>query len=134
MAQMGFEHVYVEVDRDRAVGRKTSYSLKKRLSLAVSALISYSSFLHQLVSWTGALMATMSGAYLLVILLQYAVGGRGLSSGITLLLAVVLLTSGVLLTTVGVLTAYVFRVFHETLQRPRFHVARSVGNGLKSSL
>ncbi len=43
MVQMGFEHTYVTVARSAASGRKTSYTFGKRLALAVSALVSYSS-------------------------------------------------------------------------------------------
>ena len=53
-------------------------------------------------------------------------------NGQLLLLGITILMSGVLLMTVGVLTAYTYRIFHEVLGRPRYHVAREFGTGLGS--
>ncbi len=131
MSQMGFDYRYVTVHRDRPVGRETSYSFRRRLALAVDALIAYSDLPHRLVTWTG-LTFTLGGLmYLTVLVGQYALGNRPLQGGITLLIGITVLMSGVLLMSVGVLTAYVYRVFHEVLGRPRFHVARQVGVGLE---
>jgi dolichol-phosphate mannosyltransferase len=132
MSQMGFEYRYVTVQRDRPGGRKTSYNFRRRLALAVNALIAYSDLPHRLVTWTG-LTFTLGGlVYLAVLVAQYAVGNRPLQGGITLLIGITVLMSGVLLMSVGVLTAYVYRVFHEVLGRPRYHIARQVGVGLES--
>ncbi len=132
MAQMGFESRFVAVSRDSAGGRKTSYTFSKRLALAVSSLIAYSSFLYRLVAWTGLALTTMSSIYLVVLGVQYLSGFRVLVNGQLLLLGITVLTSGVILMTVGVLTAYTFRIFQEVLARPRFHVAREMGTGISS--
>lgn len=130
MAQMGYEHVYITVGRDAPVGRKTSYNFRRRLSLAVSSVISYGSFLHRFVTWIGLTLTLLSGGYLIVVLIQYITGFRALVNGQLLLLVITVLMSGVLLMTVGVLTAYTYRIFQEVLARPRFHVAREFGRGL----
>lgn len=130
MAQMGYDHVYITVDRAAPVGRKTSYNFRRRLSLAISSIISYGSFLHRFVTWIGLSLTLMSGGYLVVVLIQYLTGFRALVNGQLLLLVITVLMSGVLLMTVGVLTAYTYRIFQEVLARPRFHVAREFGRGL----
>jgi hypothetical protein len=71
--------------------------------------------------------------YLVVLTIQYVGGYRVLVNGQLLLLAITVMMSGVLLMTVGVLTAYTFRIFHEVLARPRYHVAREYGRGLPPS-
>ncbi|MEZ5224996.1 MAG: glycosyltransferase [Ilumatobacteraceae bacterium] len=114
----------------RSVGRKTSYDFRRRLSLAVSSVISYGSFLHRFVTWIGLSLTLLSGGYLVVVLIQYLTGFRALVNGQLLLLVITVLMSGVLLMTVGVLTAYTYRIFQEVLARPRFHVAREFGCGL----
>lgn len=130
MAQMGYESVYITVNRAAPVGRKTSYNFRRRLALAVSSIISYGSFLHRFVTWVGLTLTLLSGGYLVVILIQYVGGFRTLVNGQLLLLVITVLMSGVLLMTVGVLTAYTYRIFQEVLARPRFHVAREFGRGL----
>ncbi len=127
MAQMGFERIFVEVSRSAAVGRKTSYTFRRRLSLAVSSLISYSSALHRMVTWIGFVLTLASTGYLFLIVAQYFIGTRKLLNGQFLLLGITLLMSGVMLMTVGVLTAYTYRIFHEVLERPRYHIAREFG-------
>lgn len=130
MAQMGFAHQFVRVSRGLPVGRQTSYSFRRRLSLAISSIISYGSFLHRFVIWVGLILTTLSGIYLLIATFQYLGGNRSLGNGQLLLLVVTLLVSGVLLTIVGVLTAFTYRIFEEVLARPPFHIAREYGRGL----
>ena len=130
MAQMGYESLYITVERAAAVGRATSYSFRRRLALASSSIIAYGSFLHRLVIWVGVTLTVISAGYLVVIFLQYITGFRALVNGQLLLLVITVLMSGVLLMTVGVLTAYTYRIFQEVLARPRFHIAREIGQGL----
>lgn len=130
MVQMGFEQTYVTVARSAAAGRKTSYTFGKRLALAVSALISYSSILHWVVTLAGLALSGLSGLFLIVITAQYLSGTRALVNGQLLLIGITVLLSGVLLMSIGILTAYTTRIFQEVLQRPRYHVARELGEGL----
>jgi dolichol-phosphate mannosyltransferase len=76
MAQMGFGHVYVTVERAAAGGRETSYTFKRRLALATSALISYSNLPHRLVTWIGMTLTASSVLFLIVLVVQYALGNR----------------------------------------------------------
>lgn len=130
MAQMGFAHQFVRVNRGLPVGRQTSYSFRRRLSLAISAIISYGTFVPRFVIWIGSILTILSGTYLLIATSQYLAGNRSLGNGQLLLLVITLLVSGVLLTIVGVLTAFTYRIFEEVLARPPFHVAREYGRGL----
>ena len=134
MAQLGYQHQFVSVARAEAVGRRTSYTFRRRLSLAISSIISYGSFLHRFVTWIGLLLTALSGAYLMVLAIQYLTGFRRLVNGQLLLLGITVLMSGVLLMTVGVLSAYTYRIFQEVLARPRYHVARDYGEGLKRTV
>ncbi len=133
MAQMGFVNRYVEVARSQAPGRASSYTFRRRLSLAMSSIISYGSVVHRFVTWVGFSLTTLSGGYLVVLIVQYLGGYRDLVNGQLLLLGITVLMSGVLLMTVGVMTAYTFRIFQEVLARPRYHVAREYGRGLPPS-
>jgi glycosyltransferase involved in cell wall biosynthesis len=134
MSQMGYQQQFVKVARAEAVGRKTSYTFRRRLSLAISSMISYGKFLHRFVTWVGLVLTALSVAYLAVLVIQYLTGFRELVNGQLLLLGITVLMSGVLLMTVGVLSAYTYRIFQEVLARPRYHIARSYGQGLKRSV
>lgn len=132
MVQMGFENTYVTVARSPAVGRETSYTFGRRLALAISALISYSSFLHWIVTCIGVLLTALSGIFLTVMTIQYLSGTRALVNGQLLLIGITVLMSGVLLMCIGILTAYTTRIFQEVLARPKYHVAREAGVGLRT--
>lgn len=130
MSQIGFSSVTVAVSRSAPVGRQTSYSLRKRVSLAVSSLIYYGSALPTLVLSAGSALVILSSGYLVIVVGAYALGQRALPAGTVLLLSVSLLTSGVLMLSVGVLTIYAYQIFKEVLGRPRYHVAARRGSGL----
>ena len=130
MAQMGYSQAYVTVTRSAAVGRETSYTFRKRVTLAISALISYNSLLHWIVTLTGVVLSALSAIFLVVITVQYATGTRVLVNGQLLLIGITVLMSGVLLMCIGVLTAYTTRIFQEVLARPKFHIAQELGSGL----
>ena len=83
----------------------------------MSSIISYGSFLHRFVMWIGLSLTILSAGYLIVLTIQYVGGYRDLVNGQLLLLGITVLMSGVLLMTVGVLTAYTFRIFQEVLAR-----------------
>ena len=134
MAQMGFSASYVEVKRSAPTGRKSSYSFRKRARLAMNTLLTYSDVPYRAVSWSGVALVVASLAYLVVIVGQYLLVGRRAPSGITLILTIQLLLSGAVLACLGVLGAYLFRIFREVLQRPHFHVAREAGKGLRDEL
>ncbi len=130
MAQMGFTPAWVEVVRDTPQGRKSSYTFRKRLRLAVNTLITYSDLPYRAVSWLGIGLVIASFAYLVSLIVQYAIDGRSVPSGITLVLTIQLLLSGAVLICLGVLGAYLFRIFREVLHRPPYHIARRAGTGL----
>ena len=130
MVQMGFKQTFVKVSRSEAVGRKTSYTFRKRAALAVSALIAYSSFLHWIVTLTGIAFTMISAIYLSLMSIQYVIGDNKLMNGQTLLIGITVLLSGVLLMCIGILTAYTTRIYQEVLSRPRFHISNELGAGL----
>lgn len=130
MVQMGYDQTFVQVARSEAVGRKTSYTFGRRVALAVSALISYTAFLHWVVTLTGVALTALSGLYLAAITIQYLIGDRVLVNGQLLLIGITVLLSGVALMCIGILTAYTTRIYQEVLARPRFHISRQLGSGL----
>ena len=130
MSQIGFLHQTIPVRRDEPVGRRTSYSFRRRLQLALSSSLYYGNSLPKVVISLGGVLAATSAAYLSVVLITYIFGQRSFPPGTVLVLSVLLLTSGVILLTVGVLTAYAVQTFREVLRRPRYHISAIHGTGL----
>jgi dolichol-phosphate mannosyltransferase len=119
VAWVGFKQVPIEYARaGRAHGRGASY--RSLFRLAVEALTSFSDVPLNLAAYFGLLVAALSGAGALV-LLVLAIAGQATSDHIWILITVLFL-GGVQLITVGILGRYLARVHAESLQRPLYLV------------
>lgn len=133
MAQMGYAQAWVEVPRDPSSQGESSYSFRRRLALALNAIVAYADLPYRLLSWGGGILMSATFLYLLVVVAQYALSDSSLPSGFTLVLSTQVFLSGSILLGLGVIGGYVHRVFREVLRRPRFHVSRRVGEGLEKN-
>lgn len=131
MAQMGYNQAWVEVQRARSSRGQSSYSFRRRLSLAVNSILTYADLPYRVLTWGGGLLMLATFAYLALVVGQYLFGDVTLPNGLTLVLSAQVFLSGSILVGLGVLGGYVHRVFREVLGRPRYHVARQVGDGLR---
>lgn len=125
MLYMGYKATFVPVERQQG-SRRSSYSFAKRLALAAETLVSYTNVPHRILLLMGSALVTTSALYLCVLVIDYFVRDAALANGITLLLGVTLLLMGAVLASLGIVGSYVFRVFQEVLDRPRYLVAESI--------
>jgi polyisoprenyl-phosphate glycosyltransferase len=119
---IGYDSAYIEVQRDAPPGRVSSYSFSKRLRLAKDSLISYTNLPSNLLLGAGAGILAAVTLYMVFILLQFVLGGPQAPPGVVLLSLLVLASLSINLFAFGVLGTYVFRVYQEVLQRPRYHI------------
>lgn len=125
MFYVGFQSVIVPVTRGMRSGR-SSYTFMKRLRLAVNSLVTYSDLAPRLFASAGALMIAGPLLYGAIVLLQYIVGGRSLPQGLTMIVLLITFLGGTIMLGLGVLGVYVFRIFQETLARPRYVIDETV--------
>ncbi|MGH9034959.1 MAG: glycosyltransferase family 2 protein [Acidimicrobiia bacterium] len=115
----GFRQVGVLYDRPARHAGETKYTLPKMAKLAVDGVMAFTSLPLRMASFLGFLTVAAGLAYLAV-----AVGARLTSgtfpNGWTSLVAIILLIGGAQLVVLGVLGAYVARVYEETKQRPMY--------------
>jgi glycosyltransferase involved in cell wall biosynthesis len=124
VAWVGFEQEPVEYRRaSRTSGRGASYPALFRL--AFEALAAFSDVPLQLASWFGTIVAALSAALALVLLVLTLVSALSASIGLWILVAVLFL-GGVQLMSVGILGRYLARVHEQVLGRPLYLVARTV--------
>jgi dolichol-phosphate mannosyltransferase len=120
MFYMGFQSCFLELPyADRAHG-KSSYTFSKRLQLAVNSLISYTDIPHKASVLFGGILLAGSFFYSIAVTIQYLILGSTLPSGTTLILLVLCLTLGSLMMFLGIIGSYIFRVYQEVLNRPRY--------------
>lgn len=126
MHTMGYRTAFLPVPRDARIGSKSSYTFAKRLALAFQSIVSYSTLPQKALLWTGGAVCALSVIYLLAIVVQYLLGNEGLAQGLTLLVVLVLFLIGMLMLGLGVLAAYMFLIYREILDRPRYHVQQAI--------
>jgi len=119
MFYVGFNFAIVPVDRGTRPGG-SSYTLAKRLGLAVNSLITYSDLAPKVFASAGAVMIAAPLLYGGIVLLQYLLAGRTLPQGLTIIVLLLSFLGGTIMLALGVLGVYVFRIFQEVLARPRY--------------
>jgi polyisoprenyl-phosphate glycosyltransferase len=123
MFYIGFPSVFVKVTRDTRTARPSTYTFRKRLALAARSLISYTDLPHRIFTMAGAMVLAGASLYAAVVLVQYFLSPARLPPGLTLIALLMLLFMGVTMIGIGIVGAYVFRVYQEVLDRPRYLVA-----------
>ena len=107
MFYVGFRSVVVPVARGVRPGQ-SSYTLMKRLRLAINSLVTYSDLAPKLFASAGVLMIVGPLLYGVIVLLQYLIGGRSLPQGLTMIVLLITFLGGTIMLSLGVLGVYVF--------------------------
>ncbi len=123
-AWAGFRQVPMLYDRGPRFAGETHYPLRKMLRLAANGVLSFSEKPLLWPLWMG-LLWLVAGFALLIALIVLLLLGRDVSGLVMPLL--VCLASGSLLSSLGVLGAYLARVYEEAKGRPLYVVASTRG-------
>ncbi|MBO2457462.1 glycosyltransferase family 2 protein [Actinomadura violacea] len=122
----GFRQTSIEYDRAARPSGESQYTLHRLLKLATDGLLGFSSVPLRLVSSLGiitALAGTLMLGGVLIARLSIPATPVGWASTISVLL----LASGAQLTTVGMVGAYIARIYNEVKQRPLYIVMERIG-------
>ena len=126
MFYVGFNSTCIMVNHDTRNSGRSAYSFRRRLALAINSLISYTDIPHRLLIYTGLFVFAASIIYALLLVIEYLIFGRILVAGLTLVLLLVTMSMGLTMFSLGIIGSYVFRVYQEILQRPRYLVSQTV--------
>jgi dolichol-phosphate mannosyltransferase len=121
LQSIGFEQSTIDYKRDvRKAGSKSSYTLRKLISHALSGLFFTTTRLLYWVIYAGMVLA-LSGVMLAIILmLRWLLVGA--LPGWTSLIVIQLLIGGLITLSVGVTGLYVGKIYEETQARPLYFV------------
>jgi glycosyltransferase involved in cell wall biosynthesis len=126
---VGFRQASVGYTRQQRFAGVTKYPLRKMLGFAFDGITSFSTLPLRVATWLGAfaaLVAMASGAWALYVKLQ----GSAALPGWTTIMILVALGSSAQLLVVGILGAYVGRIYEEVQRRPLYTVAREINFGV----
>lgn len=128
---LGVKKVYY-TQKNRTKGT-TKYNLKKMLSLALSAITSFSIIPIRVVTTVGACVFVVS--ILLGIHVVYVYAKGDVVPGWASISLPLYFLGGIQLLSLGVIGEYIGKIYKETKQRPKYHIERLVEHvGIKSNL
>lgn len=122
---VGFKQYPLEYLRDARWAGETKYSLKKMIKLAKDGIISFSNKPLEFISAIGVGFSGLATAWLLV-LLVLALCGVDFGTW-QLIVAFMMLFTGVLLFALGILGEYIGRIYDEAKGRPQYTVLNTYG-------
>jgi hypothetical protein len=120
MATLGFSTAVVDVTRDENRARESSYTFKKRLALASASLMAHFEILGRVLIVGGLCLGGISFGYGVVVFIQALLGINNPPAGVELLAILISLSSGVIMTAIGLMAAFLTAVLREVKFRPRY--------------
>lgn len=122
---LGFKQGYVEIAHRSRTQGKSSYTLFKKVRLALDAVLSFSDLPLKITAGFGFVCTAVGFT-----LCSYLVIARMLSSsfqpGFTATVSVVVFLGGVQVLSIGLLSLYVGRILREVQKRPRFIIKSTI--------
>ncbi len=126
MAWIGFRQTALEFERAERFAGTTKYPLRKMLKLAADGILSFSFKPLKIATILGSFISVGSFLYLIVVLLQRWLSPESVTSGWSSLIAVTLLLNGLTLLILGIMGAYIGRIYDEVKNRPLYIVRDAV--------
>jgi dolichol-phosphate mannosyltransferase len=121
---VGFRQTAVEYKRDPRYAGKTKYSIKKMVTLAVTAITGFSFWPLQMAMYLGFIASGISIIAIPVVIAMRLTGAQEFIGQATTLIAVLFL-GGVQLIFLGVLGEYIGRLYDEARGRPLYVVRQA---------
>jgi glycosyltransferase involved in cell wall biosynthesis len=122
---IGFRQAAVRYTRHERFAGVTKYPLRKMLSFAFDGITSFSTVPLRAATWLGALAGLLALGLGVWAFYVKVVGGTTVP-GWTTIMILVALGSSVQLVVIGILGAYVGRIYEEVQRRPLYTVAKEI--------
>lgn len=119
----GYKQVGITVDKKYK--GETTYTLRRRIALAVNGVTSLSNKPLVYIAYLGVFLALPSFLYILYALFMYFFGGSGVVEGWTTIVASVWFLGGLNIFVLGIIAVYLSVLFDEVKQRP-YTVVREI--------
>jgi len=123
---VGFSRARIRYARNERYAGKRKYTLWQSARLAFDGITSFSHFPLRLVIHVGLVVSLVGFLYTTKIIIDTLLFGRTVP-GWTTLMAAVLFLGGVQLIVVGVIGAYIGRIYVEVQQRPLYLIKQKIG-------
>lgn len=129
---MGYSSSVIEYTVEARFAGKSKYNLWMMLRLAIDGVFSFSVRPLRVITAMGIGTTVVGLAYGMFIAYSFF-SGKALVSGWASLVMVVLIFSGIQLTSIGIVSEYIGRIYEEVKRRPRYIVDSAIGFGPPAS-
>jgi glycosyltransferase involved in cell wall biosynthesis len=118
---VGFRQAFVEYDRDPRYGGRTSFNYWKLWNFSLEGITSFTTLPLRLSGYAGLMVAMLSFAYGMYVLVKALFLGDPVAGFPTLFVTITFI-GGVQLLCLGVIGEYLGRIFNETKNRPLYFI------------
>lgn len=115
---------------ERTDGKASSYSMRKRIELALNTAVAFSTKPLRLIIYSGALLSIIAIIMALAIVVCYMCGTT-IVSGWTTLFVSIWFVAGLMMMTMGIVAIYVGNVFEQSKNRPITIVSEMLNKDIK---
>lgn len=126
---MGFRRTTIDVEHNERYEGKSSYTLKKRIDMALELLTSQSDKILRLTATMGFIISVVSFMTIIGLIIYHFIAD--VSVGWTSIIASNFLIGGLIIMVVGMVGIYVGNIFMQTKNRP-LYIARQIINSSKN--
>ena len=127
---IGFNKKEILFDRDPRVAGSTKWNYWKLIDLAIEGITSFTTKPLRISSFLGVIISFCAFVYIVIIIARTLIMGEAVK-GYPSLMAVILFLGGVQLLSLGIIGAYIGRVFNETKRRPLYFVEEYNGEKVR---
>lgn len=115
---LGFSFCYLEIEHKERFAGKSSYNFRKLMKHALDGITSQSDKLLRIFVTIGLAISGLSFLTILIIVVLYFT--HGFLSGWASTMVLMLFSTGIILTGIGVLGIYIGKTFEQTKNRPKY--------------
>ncbi|MDR3187488.1 MAG: hypothetical protein LBT63_03635, partial [Holosporaceae bacterium] len=129
---VGFKTYLLPFDRLSRAGGKGKYNrVTGNLRIGFNGIVAFSDFLLNMITVLGLTLSTLSVSGAAFMVCAKLFGWWKSVTGVATMLVIVLLLFGMLFLALGIMGAYVSRIYDEVKMRPKFIVEKSLGFDVK---
>lgn len=126
LLSFGYKHELISYTREKRILGESGWTLSKKIKLFIDTFTSNSYLPLRLVSTVGAISATVSAIYFLIVLFLWVIGDTSVEGWTTIVLLITFY-SGLILLSIGVIGEYIWRILDGVKNKDRFIVEHKIG-------
>jgi len=121
---LGFSCAYITIEHSKRTVGKSSYTFVKRLAHAFNAIITQTDKLLMLSTYGGFLFTFAGFSSIIYIVIRYLTSG--FAAGWASVVSLIILSTGLILSSLGIMGMYLSKVFLQTKNKPLYIIEHTV--------